>query len=101
MQIGTWKDGRFQPLEEKTTDENGCVSLAFPAGEYLVTAQGTSKGTVQDWSSGSPVDVNNFDRPLMAPACTIISTMPSGNAGWNGGSNAKWTFDGRHEDTDD
>ena len=93
VQIGTWENGSFQPLEGKTTDESGSVSLAFPAGEYLVTAQGTSKGTVQDWSSGSAVDVNDFDRPLMAPACTIISAMPNGNAGENGGSNAKWIFD--------
>lgn len=93
VQIGTWENGSFQALEGKKTDENGSVSLAFPIGEYLVTAQGTSKGTVQDWSSGSPVDVSDFDRPLMAPACTIISTMPSGNAGQNGKDNAKWTFD--------
>ena len=93
VQIGTWENGSFQALEGKTTDENGSVSLAFPIGEYVVTAQGTSKGTVQDWSSGSPVNVSDFDRPLMAPACTIISTMPSGNAGQNGKDNAKWTFD--------
>ena len=93
VQIGTWKSGSFQPMEGKTTDENGSVSLAFLAGEYVVTAQGTSKGTVQDWSSGSAVDVSDFDRPLMAPACTIISAMPNGNAGENGGSNAKWSFD--------
>ena len=93
VQIGTWENGSFQALEGKKTDENGSVSLAFPIGEYLVTAQGTSKGTVQDWSSGSSVDVSDFDRPLMAPACTIISAMPNGNAGQNGGSNAKWIFD--------
>ena len=93
VQIGTWENGSFQSLEGKMTDENGSVSLVFPIGEYLVTAQGTSKGAVQDWSSGSAVDVSDFDRPLMAPACTIISAMPNGNAGENGGSNAKWIFD--------
>ena len=93
VQIGTWENGSFQSLEGKMTDENGSVSLAFLAGEYVVTAQGTSKGTVQDWSSGSAIDVSDFDRPLMAPACTIISAMPNGNAGENGGSNAKWSFD--------
>ena len=94
VQIGTWENGSFQALGEKTTDENGSVSLVFPAGEYVVTAQGTSKGTVQDWSSGSPVDVSNFDRPLMAPMCTVTSAMPSGNCGEaNKESEVKWKFD--------
>ena len=94
VQIGTWENGSFQALEGKTTDENGSVSLVFPAGEYVVTAQGTSKGTVQDWSSESPVDVSDFDRPLMAPVCTITSAMPSGDCGAsNNKSNVKWKFD--------
>ena len=94
VQIGTWENGSFRPLEGKTTDENGSVNLVFSAGEYVVTAQGTSKGTVQDWSSGSPADVSDFDRPLMAPACTITSAMPSGNCGEpNKESEVKWKFD--------
>ncbi len=94
VQIGTWENGSFRLLEGKTTDENGSVNLVFSAGEYVVTAQGTSKGTVQDWSIGSPADVSDFDRPLMAPACTITSAMPSGNCGEpNKESEVKWKFD--------
>ena len=90
VQIGTWESGSFQPLEGKMTDENGSVSLAFPVGSYRITAQGTSKGTVTDPTTG---ESKEFDRPLMAPMCTITSVMPSGNCGENGKDNAKWTFD--------
>ena len=90
VQIGRWENGSFQAIEGKITDENGSVSLAFPVGKYIITAQGTSKGMVMDPATG---ESKEFDRPLMAPMCTITSAMPSGNCGENGKDNAKWTFD--------
>lgn len=69
--IGTWKDGKFEALEGKVTDENGKVTLNLTeAGMYLITAQGVVKDMVTDWNSpGTPQ--KEADCPLMAPACTV------------------------------
>lgn len=74
--IGTWKDGKFEALEGKVTDENGKVTLTYPeAGTYLVTAQGSVKDMVTDWSSPDG-EKKEADCPLMAPACTIDAKEP-------------------------
>ena len=71
MQVGLLKDGVFEPLEGKVTDKDGNVTLSFEkSGTYTVTAKGTKKVTGQDWSSGSPVDVE-IDAVLMPPLCTV------------------------------
>ncbi len=52
--IGTWADGTFTPLEGKTTDAEGKVSLNFTeAGTYVVSAQGSA------------------DNVIVAPECVI------------------------------
>ena len=67
--VGTWNTGSFTPLEGKTTDENGQVTVSFDqAGTYLVTA----KGTVKDEATGEK------DCPIMAPACILTVTEASG-----------------------
>ena len=70
VQVGTWNAGSFTALEGKTTDANGQITLSFNnPGTYLVTAQGTVRATVQDWSqSGAYV---TKDCPITAPACIV------------------------------
>lgn len=78
VSVGTWYAGTFTPMEGKTTGEDGSVTLSFAeAGTYLVSANGTVKGTVTtDWSTGATAEV---DCPIMAPACTV--TVEEGSAG--------------------
>ncbi|MGI6767067.1 MAG: hypothetical protein ACOX4R_07685 [Lentihominibacter sp.] len=64
IQIGTWKKGKFTPLEGVKTDEDGNVKLKFTkAGTYYVTARDFVEG--KDWQ-GKPVDC-----PTMAPMCVV------------------------------
>lgn len=71
--VGLWKDGAFEALEGKTTDENGKVKVSFEeSGTYVVTATGTIKGTVTDYSNWpETTEVPDFDCPIMAPGCTF------------------------------
>ncbi len=70
LSVGTWDNGVFTALEGKTTDAEGRVTLSFPQpGTYCITAAGTVKDQIQDWSQGgSPVDA---DCPIIAPVCVV------------------------------
>ena len=71
VEIGTWEDGAFQKIDGKTTDENGVVELTFnKPGTYYVTASGTVKDTVPDWSVDPP-GTKTADCPIMAPVCVV------------------------------
>ncbi len=74
--VGTWNNGSFTALEGKTTDANGRVTLSFDKeGTYLVTANGTVKGMVKDWSTGTETEK---DCPIMAPACVVTVSDTTG-----------------------
>lgn len=78
ISIGTWNDGDFSPLTEKTTDENGNVTLSFDEeGTYYVTASGTVRDTVMNWSSFTEVEM---DCPIIAPVCKINVVQKDGEA---------------------
>lgn len=67
IQIGIWnvKDG-MTPIEGLKTDENGEFTIEFDAeGVYLITAQGSVKGTTS-WGEKQEIDC-----PLMAPYCYL------------------------------
>ncbi|MDO4869099.1 MAG: fibronectin type III domain-containing protein, partial [Bacillota bacterium] len=67
IQIGTWQNGEFVPIEGAVTDANGKAELSFDeVGEYVITAKGTVKDEVQDWSQGGAIV--EADCPTMAPA---------------------------------
>lgn len=75
--IGTWKDGKFVAMEGKVTDQNGKVTLTFPeAGTYMITAQGSVKEMVNDYSAYPTVTQKEADCPLMAPVCTVNVKNP-------------------------
>ena len=51
VKIGIWKDGAFEEISGAVTDENGKANVSFDEpGEYLLTANGTTKGTVTDYN---------------------------------------------------
>ena len=64
IQIGLWKDGAFEAIDGAVTDENGNATFKLPAGEYLLTAEGTVPYEVTDWSTYEQVMA---DCPIMAP----------------------------------
>lgn len=69
VSVGLWTDGKFAAIDGKTTDENGKVTLSFEKeGVYTVTASGTVKDTVTDWSTGF---AEEKDCPIIAPACVV------------------------------
>ena len=80
VSVGIWKDGAFEPIEGKTTDASGNVTLSFPeAGTYYVTAKGTVSDEVVDWSYGAEnpgVDTVTVDCPIMAPCCVVTVQAP-------------------------
>ncbi len=77
ISIGTWNEGEFVQIGEKQTDEDGKVTLSFDkAGTYYVTASGTVRGTVEDWSTGSP-EKKEKDCPIIAPGCIVTVTEKS------------------------
>lgn len=66
MQIGTWGEEGFVPVEGKTTDSNGQVTLSFDtAGQYIVTASGTANGVATDYNlmnlGGDPAVYGTMD----------------------------------------
>lgn len=70
ISVGLWKDGVFEALEGKTTDEDGNVTLSFDkSGTYYVTADGTVSDEVTDWSTG---DTTDAECPIIAPVCKIL-----------------------------
>jgi len=72
MSIGTWSGGSFTEISEKSTDDNGVVSLSFDTpGTYCVTANGTVKDDVYDWSTGASAQK---DCPIIAPVCIVTVT---------------------------
>ncbi len=70
IQIGLWKEGAFEAIEGAVTDADGKVTFTMPEGEYLLTATGTVKDEVSDWSTGTETTVT-ADCPIMAPYCTL------------------------------
>lgn len=79
VSVGTWNNGTFTALDEKTTDAEGKVTLSFDqAGTYYVTASGTVSDTVTDYT-GTP-DENwvyptiTHDCPIIAPVCVVTVT---------------------------
>ena len=69
ISIGIWNNGVFSATPEKTTDANGNVTLSFEnEGTYYITASGTVKDTVMDWSAYEEV---KMDCPIIAPVCKI------------------------------
>ena len=71
LKIGTISDGQFVQLGNSVTDQDGKVTISFDkAGTYYVTAQGTVKDTVYDYSV-SPAQTLEADCPIIAPVCKI------------------------------
>ena len=69
IKITQYKDGEWKEIEGLVTDENGIAAISFPKeGEYLISAKGTVKDTVTDWTTGQTVE---FNCPIMAPYCFI------------------------------
>ena len=68
--IGYWENGKFASLEGAQLDADGNVKATFTkAGTYLLTAGGTIRDTVQDWSAGGAnVEI---DCPIIAPGCWV------------------------------
>lgn len=51
VSVGTASASGFSPLDGKTTDESGRVTLSFDeAGTYYITASGTAEDVVTDWN---------------------------------------------------
>lgn len=70
ISIGTWKNGSFNAIDEKKTDKDGQISLSFDkAGTYYISADGTVKDTVTDWSNGGAT--LEADCPIIAPICIV------------------------------
>ncbi len=71
MQIGTWNKGKFRPIKDAKTDEDGNITLNFKkAGTYYVTARGTLQGV----ETGAPWLDGPVDCPIMAPVCRVKVT---------------------------
>lgn len=70
LTVGEWKNGSFVAIDGASVDANGNVSVVFEkAGTYLLTAKGTVRKTVQDWSAGGK-EVE-ADCPIIAPGCLV------------------------------
>jgi len=81
VQLGLWKNGEFIALANTVTDKTGYAQITFTeCGRYYVTAYGTVKDTVPDYTA-TP-DENwvyptiEHARPLMAPVC-VVDVVPS------------------------
>lgn len=62
IRIGTWENGAFSPIEEKTTDSDGRVTLSFAqAGTYLVSAEGSVEDVVTDYNL---MNMSTEDNPV-------------------------------------
>lgn len=73
-QIGTWTNGTVTQIADKKTDASGKVTLSFAEpGTYYLTASGTVKDEVTDWSTYEPKTV---DCPIIAPGC-VVTVTPS------------------------
>lgn len=70
--IGLWKDGKFEQLGDKKTNENGDVTLSFDTeGVYYVTASGTVSDEVTDYSTYPDIKTVTVDCPIIAPGCIV------------------------------
>ncbi len=79
VSVGTWDNGAFTALDGKTTDAAGNVTLSFATpGTYYVTASGTVKAKVQDWSNGGAMV--DADAPIIAPGCVVTVEKPAETA---------------------
>ena len=68
--IGIWTNGAFSALENASVGADGAVTATFTEeGAYLLTAEGTVRDTVQDWSNGG-ANVE-ADCPIIAPGCWV------------------------------
>ena len=80
--IGVVTDGGFKAIEGTVTDDKGSATVTldkatFKTGNtYYLTAEGTVKTTAQDYSSGSPVDVQ-VDAPIIPPVCVVKVVTPA------------------------
>lgn len=74
IKAGTMENGEFIPFEGMTTDSEGKVTLSFDTpGTYYVSASGTVKDTVSDWSQ-PPYDGSvtvEADCPVIPPVCVV------------------------------
>ena len=75
-QIGVITDQGFRALEGIRTDENGNFTVRLskeqyePGKTYILSAIGTVKTTVTDWSAEGMPSVE-VEAPLIAPACIL------------------------------
>ena len=68
MPVGGWNKGVFTSLGS-STDSAGQVALSFDTpGTYYVTASGTIRDEVTDWTAGTQVEK---DCPIIAPVCVV------------------------------
>lgn len=70
-----WKDGEPEGLNVKT-DENGTAKIKFSkAGTYIVSAEGTVKDAVTDWTTDPSGNTKQeADCPIIAPGCRVTVT---------------------------
>ena len=73
VQVGIWNNGAFEPIEGAVTNSKGQVKVSFDAvGTYILTANGTVKGEVTDYSNWPDIStLEKDDCPTMAPYCTV------------------------------
>ena len=93
--VGVWNNGSFTVIDGKTTDKNGTVTLSFnKAGTYYVSADGTVKDTVTDWSNGG--ETLEADCPIIAPFCVVtVQNSASAPTAITIGHNASNVIDGK------
>ena len=81
IHIGYWKDGDFQPLEGIKTDSDGNATVTFDkAGIYIVTADGTVKDMVYDYSDYPDIKEVEADCPIIPPYCIVTVTRSLADA---------------------
>ena len=82
VEVGIWEDGSFTPISGAVTDAEGKVTLILEeVGNYIISAEGTIKGTAY----GSEDEI---DCPVTAPVCIV--TVKYGD-GWQK-IDGKWYY---------
>lgn len=81
VSVGTASAGVFTPIDGKSTDADGKVSLSFAAaGTYIVSASGTVSAEVSDYSKKPDTSGNyptmTVSAPTMAPYCVVTVKLP-------------------------
>ncbi|NLD20630.1 MAG: DUF4430 domain-containing protein [Clostridiales bacterium] len=81
VEVGIIGDEGFTPIDKKTTDDVGKVELSFDkTGTYYVSASGTVKDRVMDWSTATESEV---DCPIIAPICKVTVTEEKYKSLWS------------------